>query len=181
VKGVQPHPQKFWFGENLRKFLQNMCKPSQNCCTCFDFTKMAPKKIIFFWKSYINLVIFGQLKWNLGKVLWYLGKNGAQTDSIWKQCAQWNAVVFYGCHFFWIFFRASLQKVGLQFFAPPNIFLLLNLCFSYMRFIDETDIDCKLSVTKGSVNVLSTSKMKTTFLLTLDFAGRCRETISRLQ
>jgi len=43
-----------------------------------------------------------------------------------------------------------------------------------MRFIDETV--CKLSVNNGSVNVLSTSKMKTIFLL-LDFATestRCR-------
>ena len=55
--------------------------------------------------------------------------------------------------------------------------------FSYMRFIDETYIDCKLSVSKGSVNVLSTYKMKTIFLLALDFAEttRCRGTISRLQ
>jgi len=53
-----------------------------------------------------------------------------------------------------------------------------------MRFIDETDIDCKLSVSNGSVNVLSTSKLKTIFLLMLDFAAditRCRGTISRLQ
>jgi len=34
-----------------------------------------------------------------------------------------------------------------------------------MRFIDETD--CKLSVSNGSVNVLSICKMKTIFLLTL--------------
>jgi len=50
-----------------------------------------------------------------------------------------------------------------------------------MRFIDETDIDCKLSVSNGSVNVLSTSKIKTIFLLTLDFAAettRGRGTIS---
>jgi len=53
-----------------------------------------------------------------------------------------------------------------------------------MRFIDETDIDCKLSVNEDSVNVLSTSKMKTTFLFTLDFAvetTRCRGMISSLQ
>jgi len=50
-----------------------------------------------------------------------------------------------------------------------------------MRFIDETD--CKLSVNNGSVNILSTSKMKTIFL-PLDFAAestRCRRMISRLQ
>jgi len=76
-----------------------------------------------------------------------------------------------GGHFLSILFRARLQKFGLKFFAPPKICLLLHLCFSYMRFIDETDIDCKLSVSKGSVNVLSTYKM------TLDFAAdttRCR-------
>jgi len=45
-----------------------------------------------------------------------------------------------------------------------------------MRFIDETD--CKLSLSNGSVSVLSTSKMKTIFLLTLHFAAettRCRK------
>jgi len=45
-----------------------------------------------------------------------------------------------------------------------------------MRFIDETA--SKITVSNGSVNVLSTSKMKTTFLLTLDVAAetiRCRE------
>ena len=84
---------------------------------------------------------------------------------------------FYGGHFLWILFRARLQKFGLNFFAPPKTCLLLHLCFSYTRFIDETD-DCNLSASKGSVNVLSTSKMKTIFLLTLDFAAettRCRE------
>jgi len=51
-----------------------------------------------------------------------------------------------------------------------------------MRFIEEAD--CKLSASNGSVNVLSTSKMKTIFLPTLDFAAkstRCRGMISRLQ
>jgi len=50
-----------------------------------------------------------------------------------------------------------------------------------MRFIDETD---KLSVGNGSDNVLSTSKMKTIFLLTLDFAAKSTRysgMISRLQ
>jgi len=44
-----------------------------------------------------------------------------------------------------------------------------------MCFIDKTD--CKLSVSNGSVNVLSTSNIKTIFLLLLDFAAessRCR-------
>jgi len=51
-----------------------------------------------------------------------------------------------------------------------------------MRFVYETD--CKLSVSNGSVNVLSTSKMKTIFLLTLGFAAettRYKGMISRLQ
>jgi len=44
-----------------------------------------------------------------------------------------------------------------------------------MRFIDKTD--CKLSVSNGSVTVLSTSKTENIFLHTLDFAAestRCR-------
>jgi len=51
-----------------------------------------------------------------------------------------------------------------------------------MRFIDETDF--KLSVSNGSDNVLSTSKIKNIFLVTSDFAAettRCRGMISRLQ
>ena len=54
--------------------------------------------------------------------------------------------------------------------------------FSYMPFIEKKDF--KLPVSNGSVNVLSTSKMKTIFLLTLDFAAkstRCTGMISRLQ
>jgi len=49
-----------------------------------------------------------------------------------------------------------------------------------MRLIDEAD--CKLFVNNGSVNILSTSKMKTIFL-PLDFAAestRYRRMISRL-
>jgi len=91
---------------------------------------------------------------------------------------------FYGGHFLWILFRASLQKFGLKFFAPSKVCLLLHLCFRFMRFIDETDIDCKLSVSKGSLSVPSTSKMKTIFPLALGFAAEtthCRGTISRLQ
>ena len=38
-----------------------------------------------------------------------------------------------------------------------------------MRFIHETV--CKLSVSNGSVNALSTSRIKTIFLLKLDFAA----------
>jgi len=51
-----------------------------------------------------------------------------------------------------------------------------------MRFIDETN--CNLSVNNDNVNLLSTSKMKTIFLLTLDFVAetaRWRGMVSRLQ
>jgi len=51
-----------------------------------------------------------------------------------------------------------------------------------MNFIDQTD--CKLSISNGSVTILSTSKIKNIFLLTLDFAAestRCRGMISSLQ
>jgi len=27
-----------------------MCKSSQNCCTCFDFTKMASKRLSYFFR-----------------------------------------------------------------------------------------------------------------------------------
>jgi len=153
-------------GQNLRKFVKNLWKSSQNCCTCFDFTKMAPKKIIFFWKFMHWFTYFRAIEGKFGEVLVKFGQKWCLTASIWKQCAQWNAVVFYGGHFLWILFRASLQKFGLKFFAPPKICLLLHLCFSCVN------------VLKGSVNVLSTSKM------TLDFAAettRCRGPISRLQ
>jgi len=38
-----------------------------------------------------------------------------------------------------------------------------------MRLIEKTD--CKLSVSKDSVNALSTYKVSSTFLVTLDFAA----------
>jgi len=47
-----------------------------------------------------------------------------------------------------------------------------------MRFIDKTD--CKLSVSIGSVNVLSTSKIKNIFLLAAE-PTRCMGMISSLQ
>jgi len=158
-RGCNHTPKVFIWGKsrpNLRKFVDNMSKPSQNRCTCFDFTKMAPKKLFFFWKSCIE--IFGQLKgiWeSLVKFRqkWCLNCLDLKTMRPVK-CSRF----YYGGRFLWILFRASLQKFGLKFFAPPKICLLLHLCFTYMRFIDETDIDYKLSVSKGSINVLSTSK-----------------------
>ena len=42
-------------GQNVRKFWQNMCKPSQNCSMCFDFTKKAPKTKV---KTYFFEVMF---------------------------------------------------------------------------------------------------------------------------
>jgi len=51
--------------------------------------------------------------------------------------------------------------------------------FSYMHSINKRD--GKLSVSNGSVSVLSTSRIITIFLLTLDFAAessRCRGMIS---
>jgi len=68
-------PPKFWISENplkhrqnVRKFRQNMCKPSQHCCMCVYFTKMAPKMKVktFFWGggSCLNLVVFGQVRIN---------------------------------------------------------------------------------------------------------------------
>jgi len=97
---VQLHPQKFWFGDYPDKIWGNLCK------ICVNLSKIAVRALILrkwhpkifllfiFWKSCINLVIFGQLKGNLGKFWWNLDKNGAKNASIWKQCVQWNAVVF---------------------------------------------------------------------------------------
>ena len=48
---MQGHPKSFDLVKIRAKseeIVQNMCKSSQNFCTCFDFTKMAPKKILFF-------------------------------------------------------------------------------------------------------------------------------------
>jgi len=39
LKGVQAHPQKFWFDENLGKMYENLCKIP----LCALFYKMAPK------------------------------------------------------------------------------------------------------------------------------------------
>jgi len=51
---------------------------------CVDFAKMAPKMkvktffyFLFFWRSCFNLVAFGQVWRNLGKLVWNWGKNGA--------------------------------------------------------------------------------------------------------
>jgi len=80
---VQTHPQKFWFGENPGKMWGNLGKVCVNLgkkwCMCVDFTKMATKMKVktFFWKSCGNLVVFGQVRRNVGKLGWNLGKNGA--------------------------------------------------------------------------------------------------------
>jgi len=131
----------------MRKFVQNMCKPLQNCCTCFDFTKMAPKNY-FFWKSCINLVIFGQLKGNLGKFWWNLGKNGAWTASLWKtmrpvKCSRflWKSFSLDSFSGKFVEIWAKILRTPKNLSAPP--------CFSCMRIIDETDIDCKLSASKA--------------------------------
>jgi len=58
--------------QNLWKYGQNVWIPSQNRCMCFDFTKMAPKinvqTFVFFWRSCFHLVLFGQVRGNLGKL-----------------------------------------------------------------------------------------------------------------
>jgi len=83
---------------NLWKFGQNVWKPSQNCCMCFDFSKMAPKIKVqtILWWSCFYLVLFGQARKNLGKFWWDLRKHGVWSALIWKNAPnmKWNAVVF---------------------------------------------------------------------------------------
>ena len=66
-------------------------------------------------------------------------------------------------------FSSKFAEIWAKILCTPKNLPAPTPMFSYMRFIDETDIDCKLSVSKGSVNVLSTSKMKTIFLLNVRF------------
>jgi len=67
--------------------------------------------------------------------------------------------------FSWDSFSGTFAEIWAKILRTPKNLPAPTPSFSYMRFIDETDIDCKLSVGKGSVNVLNTSKMKNVFLL----------------
>jgi len=127
-KSGQKHSQS---GQNLWKFGKN----SQNRCMCFDFTKMAPKikvqTLIFLWRSCFYLVLFGQVRGNLGKFGGNLGKYVAWSALIWKNAPNMkcNAVVFFGGHFLWSIFRQvwGMGKFGQKSFAPSKICLLLHL------------------------------------------------------
>jgi len=68
----------------------------------------------------------------------------------------------------WLFsldcFLGKFAEIWAKILRTPKNLPAPTPMFQLMHFIDETDIDCKLSVRKGSVNVLGTSKMKTIFL-----------------
>jgi len=84
--------------------------------------------VFFFWGSCFHLVLYGQVRGNLGKFGGNLGKNGAWSALIWKNVPNMkrNAVVCFGGHFLWRIFRASLEEFGQKSFAPPKICLLLT-------------------------------------------------------
>jgi len=82
---------------------------------------IAPHKVLI-WKK------FGQIFENFHKI----SENLSKTLKIWANMApKKTGKDFFGGHFFlWSFFRASFQKFGQKFFAPPKICLLLHHCLS---------------------------------------------------
>jgi len=119
VQGVQAHPQKFWFVQNLGKIPETFGKISENLGKIPENPNKIPKY--------------------LGKIPENLGKNGTQRCLTSKngdqslQKSRWRP--FFGGHStkmvgksctttFW----ASLGKFGQKSFAPPKICLLLHLC-----------------------------------------------------
>jgi len=131
----------WWKPSNLWKCGQILWILWQNRCMCFDFTKVSAEiKCRLFWRSYFHTVLFGQDRWNLGK----LGENlGTFGENVGK-CGGWsalivrnapnvkgNALVFCfvsGGHFLWSIFGARLRKFVHKSFAHAKICLLLHIC-----------------------------------------------------
>jgi len=72
-QGVRPHRQNFWFGENPGKICGNLGKMYENLikiAVCvLILLKWHPKCVqTFFWRTYLFLVLFGQVRGNLGKI-----------------------------------------------------------------------------------------------------------------
>ena len=135
---MQAHPQNVWFGENPGKIcgeIRAKCVNTfaKSLYVLWFYKNSTPNKSanVFLWRSCFYLVLFGQVRGNLGKFGENLGKNGAWSALIWKNApnVKRNAVVFFGGHFLWSIFRARLGNLGKS-FAPPRICLLLHPCFS---------------------------------------------------
>ena len=102
-----------------------MWKPSQNRFMCFDFTKMAPEsklQTLLFLEVMFLQFFFGQVRGNLGKLGWNLGKPGAWSALIWKNAPkmEWNAVIFWG-HSLQNFFWQVSGNLGKILRTPKNL------------------------------------------------------------
>ena len=100
---------------NLGKKCSNLC----NFAVCaFNLqkngTQNESEKFFFFWRSCFNLVVFGKVRRNLGKLRWNLGKK-------WRlKCLSRAVVCFLFLEVIFCFFWASLQKFGQKFFTPQK-------------------------------------------------------------
>jgi len=124
-------------GQNLWKFWQNLWKRSQNRCMYVlwfykNGTQNQGADVFFFWMSCFYFALFGQVRGDLGKfnngawiVLWF-----KQMHPTWEEMQCY----FFGGHFLWSFFRASLGKFGRKSFAPPKICMLLHLWWGFLAF-----------------------------------------------
>jgi len=108
------------------------------------FYKKAPKikmQTFLFWRSYLYLVLFGQISGNLGKFGGNLGKMALEVFFGFKKYAEHEkkCIYFFGDHFLWIFWAiwgilgknpSHPQKCACSctYDAPPKMCLLLHLC-----------------------------------------------------
>ena len=115
--GVQPHPQKvlIWWksGKNPLKIRVKSVEIWVKCVKAFT------KSLYMVWiykngtqiqsaDFFFKVMFFVQVRENLGRFGWNLGRNGTWSALIWKNAPnmKWNAVVFFiffGSHFFGIF------------------------------------------------------------------------------
>ena len=113
--GVQPHPQNFWFGENAGKICGNFGKIWETVCKitvcALILQKRHPKSRCRCFFSLIDhvFVLFFSGKW---------GEIWASSTMELELCFDLNKYTqhekkcsrFFGGHFLWSFFRASLGK-----------------------------------------------------------------------
>jgi len=122
---VQPNPQNFWFGENPGKICGNfgkMCETVRKIAVCpWILQKWHPKSRCRCFLSFTGQVF----------VLFFSGKLveiWASSTMVLELCFDLNKHTqhekkcsrFFGGHFLWSFFRASLGKFGQKSFAPQD-------------------------------------------------------------